>query len=63
MTRITAGSGRCHRQNGQVTEKGVNPLVRHHGSDQPSLENASAQLLLDGMYSQYIHVRKAYNMT
>ena len=58
MTRITAGSGRRHRQNGQVTEKKrVNPLVRHHGSDQPSLEIASAQLLLDGMYSQYIHVR------
>ena len=35
-----------HCWNGQVTEKGVNPLVRHHGSDQPSLEMASAQITL-----------------
>ena len=62
MTRITAGSGRCQRHDGQDTEKGVNPLVRHQGSSQPNREIASAQLLLDGMYSQYIQVRRAYGM-
>ena len=63
LQRLPTHLEKFHDTNGQVTEKGVNPLVCHHGSDQPSLEMASAQLLLDGMCSQYIHVRKAYSMT